>query len=51
MGRPTSSSIMSRALRWARTCLRVIGTPPMPWGVPSIRPSKCDWPAVRMTMM
>ena len=40
MGRPTSSSIMSRALRWARTCFREMGTPPMPWGVPSMSPSK-----------
>ena len=51
MGRPTSSSIKSSALRWARTCLRVMGTPPTPWGVPSIRLSKWLCPAVRMTMM
>ena len=40
MGRPTSSSIRSSALRVARSCFRVMGTPPTPSGVPSSRPSK-----------
>ena len=51
MGRPTSSSIRSMALRVARTCLRVTAMPPMPSGVPSSRPSMWLWPAVRMTIM
>ena len=51
MGRPTSSSIRSSALRVARTCLRVMATPPTPSGVPSSRPSMWLWPAVRMTIM
>ena len=41
----------SQALRLARSCLRVIGTPPMPSGVPSMRPSMWLCPVVRMTMM
>ena len=51
MGRPTSSSMRSQALRLARSCLRVIGTPPMPSGVPSRSPSMWLCPVVRMTMM
>ncbi|OPZ55361.1 MAG: hypothetical protein BWY88_01417 [Synergistetes bacterium ADurb.Bin520] len=51
MGRPTSSSMASRALREARTCLRVTAMPPMPWVVPSSRESMWDCPAVRITMM
>ena len=50
IGRPTSSSIRSHAFRDALICFRVIGTPPTPSGVPSIRPSMCDWPVVRMTI-
>ncbi len=37
-------------MRLARICLRVIGTPPMPSGVPSIRPSMWLWPVVRITI-
>ena len=51
MGRPTSSSMRSRALRVARTCLRVTAMPPTPSGVPSSRPSMWLCPAVRMTIM
>jgi hypothetical protein len=50
IGRPTSSSMASQAFREARSCLRVIGTPPTPSGVPSMRPSMWDWPVVRMTI-
>ena len=38
-------------MRLARICLRVIGTPPVPSGVPSSSPSMWLWPVVRMTMM
>ena len=50
MGLPTSSSIRSSAFLCALTCFLVTGMPPMPCGVPSIRPSMWDWPMWRMTI-
>ena len=40
----------SIAFLCALTCLRVIGTPPIPCGVPSISPSMWDWPMCLITI-
>ena len=42
--------MMSQAFLCALTCLRVIGTPPIPCGVPSIRPSIWDCPMCLITI-